>query len=632
MLTILIFSSASTSAQDRSVHKSVKQKNETRNIQFESQAEMLESISLLYTSAYTSPMSIIKQLSLWIQSSKKQNWDVAYLSASILRLEMLVIVEDVEAVAKGLPALIGLAKVSNDQSYNTRLELIELYLAAFNDAPEIVYRKQINLLAKAANIEDPLLSGRVYRQIGETQIRYSNLRGAIDSLDKAFSKFSQAQSKEDLGHVLSSLGNINIDLNNPQGAIAYFDKAIQIATELKHGFALSILQYNISKAYFSAGEFAKAKQALHSAMIMNEELQDIIGLAFSKQALANIYMAEEDWQSAISIYQQTLEVFQDSGNTRMQFGALSGLARSYTKIGKTNDAEEMLIAVADLLAQFQDATYTSTYNKLKSEWEYAVGNYQAAYNILKQNNVLTEGLHTKEQKAELQKFRVQFDVRLKDKQNQALQIQNELNSLKISQQQKQAIIWRVVIGLVLVSLVILIWILRVQIKNRNHFRAIAFVDPLTNAPNRRNVLKYAESLLAQAVEINTSFTIGIIDFDKFKLINDNFGHNAGDNVLMAFSKACEECLRGQDRFGRYGGEEWLIVFANTEEKHIRTIFTRLRRALNSKVIEGLPDNYEITFSMGVAQFDQDDSIESLISRADSKLYQAKNAGRDQIVF
>jgi diguanylate cyclase (GGDEF)-like protein len=122
----------------------------------------------------------------------------------------------------------------------------------------------------------------------------------------------------------------------------------------------------------------------------------------------------------------------------------------------------------------------------------------------------------------------------------------------------------------------------------------------------------------------------LIDLDKFKVLNDSFGHDAGDEVLKAFSKACKKSLREKDSYGRYGGEEWLVVLTDANPSHIDSVFARLREALNAQVIQGIPENHQATFSMGVAIYnaDADGSINQIIKRVDTKLYSAKDQGRN----
>ena len=174
----------------------------------------------------------------------------------------------------------------------------------------------------------------------------------------------------------------------------------------------------------------------------------------------------------------------------------------------------------------------------------------------------------------------------------------------------------------------------IQTRNRNHFKAMALNDHLTKAPNRRAILDYAEIRFQESSRTHQPLMVGIIDIDNFKKLNDTYGHKVGDDVLVAFATACKNVIRQYDRFGRYGGEEWLFVFVNTAPQDISVIFGRIRDEFNLVIQQRHHHFHDVTFSMGVASYSKDDeqTLQQLINHADKKLYQAKDQGKDQVVF
>ena len=123
----------------------------------------------------------------------------------------------------------------------------------------------------------------------------------------------------------------------------------------------------------------------------------------------------------------------------------------------------------------------------------------------------------------------------------------------------------------------------------------------------------------------------MVDLDHFKRVNDTWGHDAGDRVLRAFAEAAAATLRSQDRLGRYGGEEWLLVSPGAGAAELQAIFRRLRERFAAMPIEGLPQPHGLSFSMGGAPDHPGcASIDALITEADRRLYRAKNEGRDRL--
>ncbi|WP_430432014.1 PleD family two-component system response regulator [Oceanicaulis sp.] len=158
-------------------------------------------------------------------------------------------------------------------------------------------------------------------------------------------------------------------------------------------------------------------------------------------------------------------------------------------------------------------------------------------------------------------------------------------------------------------------------------------DALTGLFNRR----YTVSRLRQALDgLNAShepLAVGLIDIDHFKRINDTWGHNAGDQVLQEICARLGGELRAIDVAGRYGGEEFLVVFSNTTAKEASDAMERARLAVCATpvTLRETGDVIDVTMSAGIAEAFMDDSVEALIERADTALYEAKRSGRNRVI-
>ena len=123
----------------------------------------------------------------------------------------------------------------------------------------------------------------------------------------------------------------------------------------------------------------------------------------------------------------------------------------------------------------------------------------------------------------------------------------------------------------------------------------------------------------------------MIDLDHFKRVNDSFGHAAGDELLRAFAQASQAVLRGQDRLGRWGGEEWLLVMPGTGLEELRHVFERMQLSFSAATVAGMPTPHGCTFSMGGAAWGPEvNSLDRLIALADKRMYAAKASGRNAL--
>jgi len=159
----------------------------------------------------------------------------------------------------------------------------------------------------------------------------------------------------------------------------------------------------------------------------------------------------------------------------------------------------------------------------------------------------------------------------------------------------------------------------------------ARTDPLTGLPNRSSYDDYLRKELGRWERYGTTFSVAVIDLDLFKMINDRFGHLAGDKVLRLVARVLRQQLRGSDFIARYGGEEFVIVFPSTAVQDARAAADKLREAVISSPFNFKGEPVQVSASIGITQVVVGDDSDQLFARADQALYAAKGQGRNQVV-
>jgi diguanylate cyclase len=159
---------------------------------------------------------------------------------------------------------------------------------------------------------------------------------------------------------------------------------------------------------------------------------------------------------------------------------------------------------------------------------------------------------------------------------------------------------------------------------------LAELDELTGASNRRCIMRMLEEEIARATRGGSPCSIALIDLDYFKRINDAYGHPTGDEVLRTFAITMFANIRSIDRFGRYGGEEFLLVLPDMETEQARRTLNRLRAIVADLDWSAFSSGMRVTMSAGVATLNRDETPDSFLARADSALYAAKAQGRNRI--
>jgi diguanylate cyclase (GGDEF)-like protein len=168
------------------------------------------------------------------------------------------------------------------------------------------------------------------------------------------------------------------------------------------------------------------------------------------------------------------------------------------------------------------------------------------------------------------------------------------------------------------------------------FKFLASHDPLTGIYNRRSFSELAEVHLINAIAMASPCCMSMMDIDHFKIFNDTYGHVAGDEALRHVVRIIESNLRRNDFMGRYGGEEFILFFSDTDVKTGFHVVERLRKKLAKHPVQLDTGPVSIYASFGLVENTMEDPkeadyVEKLINNADAALYAAKNAGRNRVI-
>lgn len=165
----------------------------------------------------------------------------------------------------------------------------------------------------------------------------------------------------------------------------------------------------------------------------------------------------------------------------------------------------------------------------------------------------------------------------------------------------------------------------------NRVRLLSLTDDLTGLPNRRAFLRRLEDEVGRAQRYSSSLALAVLDLDRFKLINDEFGHTAGDDVLRSYAQQVLSVFRHHDLVARYGGEEFAVLLPNTDVVGARRALDKIREAARQVTWEFEHEQRAMpTFSAGLALYRSGETPGAFIERADASLYRAKRLGRDRV--
>jgi diguanylate cyclase (GGDEF)-like protein len=266
--------------------------------------------------------------------------------------------------------------------------------------------------------------------------------------------------------------------------------------------------------------------------------------------------------------------------------------------------------------------------KLRARANAARMNFPAAYadldEYMKRYTEATEARRVRQ----IDGMRARFETDREIERNTNLRQELELSM------QRQAELKRRTLFAVVASVLVIGLLTIMLVGTRRHRRqlsALASVDSLTQLPNRRHTTMVAAQAIASAEASSKPLTLALIDLDHFKSINDEHGHAGGDHVLREFARLSREVLREADTFGRWGGEEFLLLMPDTSLDLALAIVERLRARARDITLPGGKPGLNVSLSAGLASTGAaPNTLDGLVALADVALYRAKSEGRNMV--
>lgn len=473
-------------------------------------------------------------------------------------------------------------------------------------------------------IEAEILHAQVMQSAGDIakalEILEALNREATSSIPKL-----QAEFHSLIGIIYTDIGAYDI-------AIEHTKDALMLSRKSLGQWDISVLEYNLARTYQYAGKAQKAKEHFETAIAISQEINDQLGIAYSMFRLGTLELQKKNYKQALYSFEQALPQFRAAGAHLMEAETRLSLIEMYIETERLSVAKQELDGAASLISTLSDLPLQQRLESKWSRYYEQTQQFKKALEHYKRSVEHMKSVQQKRQNKQVQEVMVRLEIKEQETTNKLLQQENQLQQLALQEQNTSyyLLVW-IIISVTLLVVVISVFLIQ-QWRAHKNYAALALKDDLTQAPNRRAIVQRCKSEFEQSQAQNHHFALAVVDFDHFKRINDQFGHDAGDQVLKRFAKVAEDSLREQDAFGRLGGEEWLLLFQDTSKENAERIFTRLLEGLNSEAIDGIPKDYYISFSMGFSEARHDDSFDDLYKRADGILYDAKKSGRQRLLI
>ncbi len=417
---------------------------------------------------------------------------------------------------------------------------------------------------------------------------------------------------------------------DPEASVDLLKRALQLLGESPTRFRRSIVEWELGNAYNTRQRYEAALPHLRTAAALSRQIDDTAGLAAANISIALALLGQQRPAEALPLLREARRQLLALDDTyrmpKLATLTIEALARL-----KRPEVLKEIDAARRWDTDTQEGTARATLLRAIALGYAATQQYEAAYKEMVRARDLERAAASIARDDQLLHLQTRYDTARRNAENAELRLHSQTAQLALqSQLANQRMLWAAVVTLSTLLLAAGYFGRRALVRRRV-LADLAMRDELTGQPNRRAILAYARAQFEQARQLDVPMTLALIDLDHFKRVNDTWGHAVGDAALRSFVKAVSAGLRHQDRLGRWGGEEFLLVMPGTTAAELPLVFERLRSLFSRSEIEGIPAAHGLTFSMGAAELSPDDpELEAFIERADRQLYEAKAAGRNAL--
>ncbi len=475
---------------------------------------------------------------------------------------------------------------------------------------------------------------RAWSHTSQIMAQQGQHSAAFESIFRALELLPDVREEKYIFGTLHSAANLHNDVEAYVEATQYARRAVDFARQSNNQRYLCFGLQALAASQVHIIEQADATQAT-----LTEGLDSCtsIGEALVRRNLmllsGLVAIRQGEHSDAIDMLTEALELADQTTVPEDVVHIRTLLARANLELGNMNQARSLAEQSLEAAIELGDKRRERDANAILASYMNQQGDHRQAYvysqNYIAINQAIQGDIKTRQYAFLVTKYETldkNFQISRLDQQNKLLELEREIAEKSRFNLQLMLVLIFAVLAFAIM------WLVKVQ-RQKHSLKQLAEVDSLTGIFNRRQILKMAEQLFQAYREDGRSFNVVLMDLDKFKSINDDYGHATGDWTLKAVTSTIKNTIRSSDFFGRTGGEEFVILFPEMGSRPAVELADRCRLAIQQIDSSPTGNSFNVTASFGISSSDPaDKNVSAVLNRADIALYKAKSAGRNQVVY
>lgn len=512
-----------------------------------------------------------------------------------------------------------------------RLEVCELQAREYLGEISESLAGYDGIVALAAERNDPLLEADARLARGELRSYVGRFARGLEDLRTACRIYTAHGAENDALYCLQAIATLYVRLEDHAHAIEYLDEVIPERRRRGQTHMLGDALYNLGRALEGQGKLVEARERYEEAREISEQLGSPAGVAYAHQALGTLLLRQGKHSEALELLDEALVEFRRLGDPDMIARVQCLRGHGLFKLGRIDLAFEAARESVALYREIDQAPGLEKATLLLAEIEMHQGRHEEAARTLLAAREVHLRLDRLRRDELLAQQRAGFDAEKKEQEVRLLRAERELAERERNVATRIDRMKSLVIGLTIALLTVAGGFLLRQFRLARRLHVLALVDELTGIANRRSVLAFLDEQVRLHRHGGKPLSVILLDIDHFKRLNDAHGHAAGDAALRAIARACQQLLRGQDKLGRTGGEEFLAVLPDASLAHAGEVAERICDQVRQLSLDAIAPGLRVSISAGVSEWrPQDSDAQAVVQRADTALYEAKQRGRDRV--
>ncbi len=553
-------------------------------------------------------------------------------------VQLAVIGNDATAVKTALAPLEALGRSGRCAPCEPQTSLVRAQLAMW-DGDDI--RAQREVERAATLIGDQKSELRI--QLASAQARLAEkdnrLADAIGHAVEALELSEQLSYPAIRADTLNSLVSLNANLGYIDRAQAYAEEGIALARQIGFDEVLGFLWLNQGNIYSITGDLGRQFAALNGALAIAGGDPGLARIEIiTRSNLADYHLKTEDYDAALEQARKALALAGRHDDRHGTVVSSANIGLALAGLGRVDEGVAALRESIALAEQIDHKGYVSGITAELVRVLEGAGRYREALDAIHRIAEVEADVTRQERERAVLEVQERYATERKNREIARLEAENRARAAEVAARSLRQRLWAALAMVFALSAALLVqWLIRSR-RNNKHLRAAnanlaeeSSHDPLTGAFNRRH---FEQQMVRIGDDHETVVGLMVLDIDHFKQVNDRFGHDAGDAVLVELVRRLEGVLRSQDSVVRWGGEEFVLMLPGTAGVGLETLAMRVLQAVGGVPMQYAGRPLPVTASVGTAAHPvvPGQAWEDALRLADAAMYVAKQTGRNRAVL